>query len=78
VKGISSNILPAEPILTSDNIKTSFNDDEIEDITELLESLDNSILSGTNRDTLKLRLYFKPGEVVDFLVSRGVTHKAFY
>ncbi len=79
VRGISNHLLTSKPIQTSpDNIKTAFNDDELDGINKLMESLDDSVFSGTSKNTLKLRLYFKPSEVVNFLISRGVTHKAFY
>ncbi len=79
VRGITDNLLPAEQLtVPAGNVKTSFDDDELEEITKFIETLDESIFSNTNRNTLKLRLYFKPSEVIDYLISKGVTHKIFY
>ncbi len=57
---------------------TDFTDEEVEEIVRFMEGLDSSVFSGTNRDTWRLRMYFKPSDVVDFLIKRGVTHEAFY
>jgi hypothetical protein len=43
-------------------------------IIKAMEWLDDSVFTGTNREAWKLRMYFNPSEVVDFLVSRGVSH----
>lgn len=58
-------------------IKKDFTDEELEEISGLIEGLDDSVFNGTSRDIWKLRLYFKPLEVVNFLVSRGVTPDLF-
>ncbi len=58
--------------------KTDFTDEEVEEIIRFMDGLDSSVFSGTNRDTWRLRMYFKPSEVVDFLMKRGVTHEAFH
>jgi flagellar biosynthesis protein FlhG len=58
--------------------KTDFTDDEVEAIIGFMEGLDDSVFSGSDRKLLKLKMYFKPAEVVAFLMSRGVTHDAFY
>jgi flagellar biosynthesis protein FlhG len=59
-------------------IKSAFSDDEIEKIISLMDQLDDSVFGDTSRDSWKLRMYFKPSEVVGFLTDRGVTHEAFY
>jgi Mrp family chromosome partitioning ATPase len=58
--------------------KADFSDEEVEEIITFMEKLDDNIFSGTNRSTWKLRMYFKPSDVVNFLISRGVIHEAFY
>ena len=79
MRKISNNLLAREPAeVSADSIKTSFTDEELEDISDLLEKLEDSVLGETSRNTLKLRLYFKPSEIVQFLISKGVTHKVFY
>ncbi len=52
-------------------------DDQVEEIINLMETLDDSYFIGTNRNSWKLKMYFKPLEVIDFLISRGVKHDAF-
>ncbi len=68
----------AETTTPEHGTKTEFTDEEVEEIVHFMEGLDNTVFSGTNRDTWRLRMYFKPSEVVNFLINRGVTHKAFY
>jgi flagellar biosynthesis protein FlhG len=58
--------------LASSYSKPDFSDEEIEEIISLIDGLDENILKGTPRETLKLRMYFKPEEVVEFLRSHGV------
>ncbi|HDH04428.1 MAG TPA: MinD/ParA family protein [Nitrospirae bacterium] len=57
---------------------TDFSDEQIEKIIDFMEGLDNGVFKGSNKSTWKLRMYFKPSEVVDFLINRGLTHEAFY
>jgi flagellar biosynthesis protein FlhG len=49
-------------------------DEEIDEVVELIEDLDADVFRGTNRNIWKLRMYFRPHHVVEFLISRGVTH----
>jgi len=58
--------------------KSDFTDEEVTEIIAFMEGLDDNIFSDSNRDTWKLRMYFKPADVVQYLISRGVTHDAFY
>ena len=55
--------------------KAEYSDEDVERIIKVMEWLDDRIFSGTNREAWKLRMYFNPSEVVDFLVSRGVNHE---
>ncbi|GBE34442.1 hypothetical protein BMS3Bbin06_00967 [bacterium BMS3Bbin06] len=55
-----------------------FTDDEIEELIGFIEGLDEGFFTGTNREIWKLRLFYRPEEVVAFLISRGVTHELFY
>jgi len=54
-----------------------FSDEEIEKTIQFIDSLDEEIFADTSRELWKLRMFFKPQEVVDFLVSRGVTYELF-
>lgn len=79
VKNISDNILNRAMLMTGKALnKTDFSDEDVEKIINLIETLDDSIFSETSRSACKMRMYFKPAEVVDLLISHGVTHKAFY
>jgi flagellar biosynthesis protein FlhG len=58
--------------------RTDFADEEIEQIINFMDGLDNSIFKEGSKDAWKLRMYFKPGEVVNFLINSGATHELFY
>jgi len=55
-----------------------FTDDEREEIIRFIDTLDKRVFSAATMNTWKLRMYFKPSEVVGFLISRGITHQLFY
>ena len=55
--------------------KAEYSDDDVERIIKVMDWLDDSVFRGTNREAWKLRMYFNPSEVVDFLISRGVSHE---
>jgi len=57
--------------------KTEYSDEDVERIIKAMDWLDDSVFTGTNKEAWKLRMYFNPSEVVDFLVSRGVSHEIF-
>ena len=79
VNRIRNNLLAgsaADKALTG--TRTNYSDIEVEEIINFMEGLDEKIFSGTNRNAWKLRMYFKPVDVVNFLISRGITHEAFY
>jgi flagellar biosynthesis protein FlhG len=79
VQKIAQRIVrPSESVTGRTETKTDFTDEEVDKIISLMETLDDSIFSGTNRSAWKLRMYFKPSEVVNYLISRGVTHEVFY
>lgn len=58
--------------------KSEFDDEEIEEIMGIIDSLDEKALEGKTRQQWKLRLFFKPEEVVRFLIDRGVSTPLFY
>jgi flagellar biosynthesis protein FlhG len=79
VQNISSKLLnQTESAQAKAARKADFTDEEVEHIIHIMEALDDSIFSGTSRNAWKLRMYFKPADVVDFLVSRGVTQEVFF
>jgi flagellar biosynthesis protein FlhG len=55
-----------------------FSDEELDEILKLIESLDERVFSAATKNMWKLRMFFKPAEVIGFLISRGVTHPLFY
>jgi len=59
-------------------VKIDYSDEEVEKLIHLIDGLDDAVFSGSPRDVWKLRMYFKPADVVQFLISRGVSHEAFY
>ncbi len=79
VQRISERLLRHDMVKTENaDIRDDFSDEEIEGIISLIETLDDTLFTEKSRDACKLRMYFKPLEVVGFLVSRGVTHDIFY
>jgi flagellar biosynthesis protein FlhG len=58
--------------------RNDFTDEEIEQIINFMDGLDNSIFREGSKDAWKLRMYFKPGQVVDFLIKCGADHELFY
>jgi flagellar biosynthesis protein FlhG len=78
VRGIVERILSGTVSPERTTVAYEFSDDEIEAINGLMDTLDERVFQGTNRRAWKLRLFFKPAEVVGFLISRGVTHDLFY
>ncbi len=74
---LAGKLIQAPGTGTRDAVSHDFTDEEVEEVVRLIETLDEEVFSGTNRDVWKLRMYFKPHKVVDFLVSRGVKHGAF-
>lgn len=55
-----------------------FNDDEREEILRFLDTLDERVFDAASRNTWKLRMFFKPSDVIGYLISRGVKHDLFY
>ncbi len=60
------------------DIKSNFEDDEIDILAEIIDNLDETIFEGTSRNVWKLRLYFKPVQVVNFLIGKGVRKDIFF
>lgn len=58
--------------------RSDFNDDSIKKISNLIDTADKSIFKNSDRELWKLRLYFNPVEVVNFLISKGLDNDIFY
>ena len=52
-------------------------DEEIQEVITFLAGLDESVFAGTNREMWKLRMFFRPSAVANFLRERGVSHALF-
>ena len=55
-----------------------FTDEEREELINFIDTLDKRVFSAATKKAWKFRMYFKPSEVVGFLISRGITHQLFY
>lgn len=79
VKRIVSHLVDASAVeAAKPSALFDFTDEEQEQILQLIESLDERVFTAATRNMWKLRLFFKPADVITFLVSRGVTHPLFY
>lgn len=58
--------------------RSEFEDKEIEEIMTIIDNLDDSILNVSTKQQWKLRLYFRPSEVVRFLIDKGINNPIFY
>lgn len=52
-------------------------DEDRDEIARFLDTLDDSVFTSAGRDTWKLRMFYKPADVITYLISRGVTHRTF-
>ncbi|UCH80851.1 MAG: hypothetical protein JSW20_14115, partial [Nitrospiraceae bacterium] len=75
VMGIIDDLNMPREITPNTMKKTEYSDEDVERILKVMERLDDSVFTGTNREAWKLRMYFKPSEVIDFLSSRGVSQE---
>ncbi len=75
VNRLIGNMTPAEARKAK---QFDFTDEERDEILHLIESLDARVFGKTRKNAWKLRLFFKPAEVVGYLVSRGIAHQLFY
>ncbi|MGQ9569642.1 MAG: nucleotide-binding protein [Thermodesulfovibrionales bacterium] len=63
--------------LQKENI-SFYSDEEIEEVIRFIDSLDDKYFVGTNKNIWKLRMFFKPSQVSDFLLNQGLNHESFY
>jgi flagellar biosynthesis protein FlhG len=75
---VSRVALPIEHDEVDISVKQVYSDKEVEEIIQFIDVLDDTVFGGSQRDVWKLRMYFKPADVVNFLISQGVRHEAFY
>ena len=76
IKSIINNLnVPDLTVPQASQKKDYYSDEDVERILKVIEWLDDSVFTGTNREAWKLRMYFNPSDVVDFLISRGVSHE---
>lgn len=55
-----------------------FTDEEREELIAYLDTLDDQVFGKTKKQAWKLRMFFKPHDVIQYLISRGVKHDLFY
>jgi len=78
-QGIVNRLIQGNAKDNSSKIRTfDFSDEERDEIILFLDSLDERVFSSTNKKAWKLRMFFKPSDVVGYLISRGITHPLFY
>ncbi|MBC8412795.1 MAG: P-loop NTPase [Nitrospira sp.] len=68
---------PSEPAASEVVIKSVFNDADIESILKYMDGLDKKTFEGTSLEAMKMRIHFKPLEVVKFLIKRGCSSDSF-
>jgi flagellar biosynthesis protein FlhG len=78
VRSIVNNLRKKWERTKMTGVKDEFSDEDIEGIIRMMDELDENVYGDTNKDTWKLRMYFKPSEVVNFLLSQGVKHELLY
>ncbi|MBF0608584.1 MAG: P-loop NTPase [Candidatus Magnetobacterium sp. LHC-1] len=59
-------------------IRSDFNEKTIETLSDVIDKLDSAIVNDAGKKLWKLRLFFKPVEVVKFLLSKGVKEDIFF
>jgi flagellar biosynthesis protein FlhG len=78
VRGIVARLTQEAPETGSKRARTfDFSDEEREEVIALIDTLDDRVFGATKKQAWKLRMYFKPSDVVGFLVSRGISHRLF-
>jgi flagellar biosynthesis protein FlhG len=55
-----------------------WSDEERDRLLHFIDTLDERVFDRTLKNAWKLRIFFKPAEVVSYLVSRGVKHDLFF
>ena len=82
VQGITGRLLKEfsgeEYAAAGPKIRSDFDDDAIRCIMDVVDGADSSILDSKSRKLWKLRLFFKPEKVVNFLISKGVRRDVFF
>ncbi|MBF0519055.1 MAG: P-loop NTPase [Nitrospirae bacterium] len=59
-------------------MKSEYNDSEIEELSRIIDKLNSDIFIGSSKKLWKLRLFFKPLDVVRYLISKGVKEEIFF
>ena len=67
-----------ESVGESEKIRNDFDDEDIRCIMTVVDGADSSILDSRSKKLWKLRLFFKPQVVVNFLRSKGIRHDVFF
>ncbi|MBF0463707.1 MAG: P-loop NTPase [Nitrospirae bacterium] len=59
-------------------MKSEYNDSEIEELSCIIDKLSSDFFIGSSKKLWKLRLFFKPLDVVRYLISKGVKEEIFF
>lgn len=82
VKNITKNLLRESSDLEAPakgpKVRSDFDDETIKAIMDVVDGVDKELLSRKDRKLLKLRLFFKPKEVISFLLRKGFSHEIFF
>ena len=67
-----------EALANDQKVRSDFDDDTIKAIMAVVDGVDEELLSRKDRKLLKLRLFFKPKDVISFLLRKGFSHEIFF
>jgi len=82
IKGIAKELLANLQKIYQTNgaheKRSDFDDESITRISSLIDNADRRILNDSDKKLWKLRLFFNPVEVVNYLISKGLDNDLFY
>jgi flagellar biosynthesis protein FlhG len=82
VKSITKSLLressDLEALAKGPKVRSDFDDETIKAIMDVVDGVDKELLSRKDRKLLKLRLFFKPKDVISFLLRKGFSHEIFF
>jgi flagellar biosynthesis protein FlhG len=82
VKSITKSLLressDVEALAMGPKVRSDFDDETIKAIMDVVDGVDKELLSRKDRKLLKLRLFFKPKDVISFLLRKGFSHEIFF
>ncbi len=58
--------------------REDFDEDDLNTLSDLLDEMKDDVFKDLSKTAWKLRLYYRPAEVVRFLMKHGVSHPVFF